>query len=81
MGTVRSIAISDVEQVDRNPVCEATNVGGGCIRRVLHDRGAGVQARQFDSIGTNAETARIYGRCYGKERAPCELEAHGGPRD
>jgi len=42
MGSVRSIDISDVEQVNRNHVCEATNVCRGGIRRVLHDRGAGV---------------------------------------
>jgi hypothetical protein len=80
-GCWRSIGIPDVEQVDCNLVYEATNVGGGGIRRVLHDRGGGIQAGPSDSIGTNAKAARMHGSYYGEERTPSRLEAHGGPRD
>ena len=80
-GYYGSIGISDIEQIDCYHVCKATNVSGGGIRRILHDCGGGLQARTSDAIGTNTETARVYGGCNGEEITPRGFEAHGRKSD
>jgi hypothetical protein len=74
MGTVRSIGISDLEQVDCNHVCETTNVGGGSIRRVLRDRGGSVQAGHLTPSERTQKLRKCMEAIMARKELPVDLK-------